>query len=264
MQNRTHCALCRESGSLRDSHYLPAALYRLARTREAQNPHPVLISANQYRQLAVQGRAYLLCNHCESRLDQGGESWMLHHCSRGRGRFRLRDLLGKQQPLAVDRDPLGLDRDILIYRVDETIARHLTYFATSVFWRGAVREWPIGRDSTELLELGPFEEPMRLYLLGLCQFPSRIAISVFVSNRPHPPLASAYPRTFKDEHGMRFHRFYIPGLMFTLYAGNSAATVEFMSVTTAPVHPVLFGPMSDELYMRDVVQFLGHNNPTRA
>jgi hypothetical protein len=30
------------------------------------------------------------------------------------------------------------------------------------------------------------------------------------------------------------------------------------------LRPVLFGPMSDELYMRDVLHFLRNNNPTRA
>jgi hypothetical protein len=256
MQSPKKCALCKEVKPLCDSYYLPAALYRLARTNGSRNPHPVLISRSQYRQIALQVRDRLLCADCESRFDHEGESWMLRHCCRGRGIFRLRSLL-EQRPA------LKTDGDSLTYSADEATARQLTYFSASVFWRGAVHKWSIGQDSSQLIQLGPFEEPLRLYLLGRCPFPSRVAIIAYLSSSSSPPLTSAYPKTFTNQLGLRLHRFYIPGVLFTLCLGHSADKIDFQSITTAPDHPVLVGPVRDELFMQDIVRFIRTNNPPR-
>lgn len=254
-QSRTRCALCREPKRLRESHYLPAGLYRLAQT-PSSNPHPVLISGTQWHPLAFQSRAFVLCSDCESRFDRGGESWMLRHCCRG-GRFRLRELLMQHPPQETDGDNSK-------HAANRTVEQRLTYFAASVFWRGAVYRWPIGRDFSQLLQFGPFEEPLRLYLLGRSTFPSSAALIVCVSNRANPPLASSYPMTYADAHGSRFHRFHIPGLTFTLYLGNVAEKLSSLSVTTAPEHSIWVGSMSDDSFMREVVAFVRRNNPRRG
>ena len=244
MQLQRKCALCHEVKPLCDSHFLPAGLYRLARTHESPNPHPVLITGGQWQKLSEQSRAFVLCRECETRFDHDGESWMLRHCCRGKGRFRLRERL-------LSRIPSFVDGETSMYSASEEDVRRLTYFAMSVFWRGAAFHWPIGRDFSQLLRLGPFEEQIRRYLLTDSPLPTRTALIVCVSSRSHPPLGSAYPMSYTDSKRDLFHRFHIPGLMFTLYLGQSAEAMRVCSVTDTPVHPIWVGSMSDDNFMSE-------------
>jgi hypothetical protein len=164
--------------------------------------------------------------------------------------------------LLIKNVPLSVDDDTRVYETGEAIAHRLTYFAVSMFWRGAAHHWRIGRDFSQLLRLGPFEESLRLYLLGQAAFPPRAAVLVNVSNQPNPPLGASYPMTYTQGTASRFHRFHIPGVMFTLYLGNSASEVQPLSVTEAG-HPICFGPSSDQLFLSNIVDFIRRNNPPR-
>ena len=244
MELERKCALCHELKFLCDSHFLPAGLYRLARTHESLNPHPVLITGRQRQKLSEQSRAFVLCRDCEARFDHEGESWMLRHCCRGQGRFLLRERLLKRKPFFVD-------GDVAMYSASNEDVQRLTYFAMSVFWRGAAYLWPIGRDSSQLLHLGPFEEQIRRYLLNDSPLPTRTALIVCVSSRSDPPLVTGYPMSYTDRKVAPFHRFYIPGLMFTLYLGKSVEAMHLCSVTDTPVHPIWVGSMSDDNFMSE-------------
>ncbi len=54
----------------------------------------------------------------------------------------------------------------------------LTYFAASIFWRGSIHPWK--SDGTRPVPLGPYEEPLRQYLLGEADFPEEMTLSVVV------------------------------------------------------------------------------------
>ena len=88
------CALCQQTRDLQNSHLVPKGLYRLARSREGHsNPNPVLLTAKGRIQTSYQAARPLLCAECEQRFNHKGEDWVLKHCYRGYGLFRLRELL---------------------------------------------------------------------------------------------------------------------------------------------------------------------------
>ncbi len=56
----------------------------------------------------------------------------------------------------------------------------LTYFAASMFWRASVHRWAIARSKFRGIELGPYEEQLRSYLMDESQFPQDCALMVSV------------------------------------------------------------------------------------
>jgi hypothetical protein len=56
----------------------------------------------------------------------------------------------------------------------------LTYFAASMFWRAAVREWTVRGGATQPIELGPYREQFRTYLAGETPFPKDCVLWVSV------------------------------------------------------------------------------------
>ncbi len=131
------CSLCLRTRELRESHFLPKALYRLILARENRSPHPVRLTSEGREQTAFQATHRLLCAECEIRFDQNGENWVMRHCYRGQGVFRLRAILAAT-------DTLEANADFQLYSASSAPAvnvEQLAYFCTSVFWRAAVRGW---------------------------------------------------------------------------------------------------------------------------
>lgn len=56
----------------------------------------------------------------------------------------------------------------------------LAYFGASVFWRVATTEWHLVNKAPKL-ELGPYEEQLRLYLLKTAEFPKGVVLGVSVN-----------------------------------------------------------------------------------
>lgn len=92
------CALCQQPRELRRSHFLPAALYRLVRAANKPKPEPILTTAAGQQHTSHQAWQHLLCCDCEGKFNRNGENWVLSHCYRGRGRFRLRDIVERCKP----------------------------------------------------------------------------------------------------------------------------------------------------------------------
>src|SRR4051812_38102325 len=55
------------------------------------------------------------------------------------------------------------------------------YFGLSIFWRAAVHNWTVGREKDQRLWLGPYQEKLRLYLLGETGIPDGIVQLVTLS-----------------------------------------------------------------------------------
>ncbi|PYR95640.1 MAG: hypothetical protein DMF84_00180, partial [Acidobacteria bacterium] len=135
---------------------MPAAFYKLARDESRSNPHPVLINEE----------VSLL--DCEERFNSGGETWVLKNCWHSEVDFPLRSNL-----IAISPSPLSTPGFTIFESVrSEAIdAARLAYFGVSVFWRASVHDWVLMRRRPKRLELGPYEEPLRLFLMGLAGFP---------------------------------------------------------------------------------------------
>jgi hypothetical protein len=161
------CELCLDVRPLCKSHFLPKAIFKTLRSRANSNPNPLLFGAGFRYQTSEQAQAYLLCEECESRFRRNGEDWVLANCLRPGGKFPLRDSLD-------DAAPVWADADIRIYscnNIPSISAHSLTYFALSIFWRAAVYPWTIGRRPVHI-ELGPYRELLRRFLVGAAPFPN--------------------------------------------------------------------------------------------
>jgi hypothetical protein len=98
-------------------------------------------------------------------------------------------------------------------------ADQLSYFAASVFWRAGVHNWPVA----DRIELGPYEEQLRLFLLDEADFPQDGVLIVTVSstNDQFSNESMAFP--FIKDHTAHFrqYRFWIPGLTFQIFFGRA-------------------------------------------
>src|SRR5262245_29062278 len=88
------CRLClSENVRLLDSHFMPAALYRTIRDTRFANPHPEIITTDVTLKSPRQVSQSLLCELCERRLEQGGETWVIPRCWQDPTSFPLREAL---------------------------------------------------------------------------------------------------------------------------------------------------------------------------
>ncbi len=96
----------------------------------------------------------------------------------------------------------------------------LTYFAMSVFWRGAIHEWKstLGKIPPPV-DVGEYEAPIGKFLLG-GSFPDDVVLVVSVY-RWKPALNAACPVIPDHLPECQRYWFYIPGLGFRLYLGKS-------------------------------------------
>jgi hypothetical protein len=93
----------------------------------------------------------------------------------------------------------------------------LTYFAVSIFWRAAVKDWAKG---LERIDLGTYESHIRKWLLGETGYPKNVFLSVCLAEEAEdichilPPFRLA---------ARPFHTFYmfLPGMEFMLFVGKS-------------------------------------------
>jgi hypothetical protein len=160
------CALCRRDGQeLQVSHFLSAGVYRVARDETQRNPDPLKFNDHGIFQDSKQITDYLLCWDCEQRLNYG-ENWFLAHCCR-KNQFRLAAALDSTIPA-------GIYPRLKIYRAAEIPklnVKALSYFAAGMFWRAAAHQWKMAGSECKGIELGPYEEELRKFLMDEAAFP---------------------------------------------------------------------------------------------
>jgi len=222
------CRLCLQDRPLCNSHLLPKAMYRTLRSvLQAQNRNPLAFGYDFAYTTSNQTSDYLLCEECEGRFSRSGERWVLRHCYRRRGVFPLRTTL--QQTV-----PAYADNDILIYAaaaIPELDTVAITYFGMSIFWRAAVHSWRL-RDRRIGINLGPYAEPMRTFLLGESEFPDQTALSVLVGIEDRMIEWAMNPISHNED-GFHSHTFTIPGMTFMLNVGGRLPA-EFIEASFAP------------------------------
>jgi hypothetical protein len=201
------------SENLCQSHYLPKGVYRLLRDQESPNPNPVLLTERLAVPTSKQLTAYLLCGKCEKRLSDNGENWVLQHCPR-RGSFKLAAALDTESPSEVSSDT----RIYLAGGVRQVDAAALTYFATSIFWRGSIHPW--NEDGSIPIKLGPFAENFRRYLMGEETFPKYAALWVAVREKSEVERLTFAPVGGRTGN-FHTHRFPMPGFGFMLFTGKN-------------------------------------------
>jgi hypothetical protein len=221
----TRCRLCLQEGTLLDSHLLPKSAYRYLRmVGDRGNPNPTFLSRSRLVQTSQQVSDYLLCSGCEGRFNERGERWCLRHCDRGRGRFRLREILTSNTP-RWDRNGFRLYEGAMITEIN---TEALVYFGMSVFWRAAVHTWKTP-DGTVRIDLGQYEEPVRLFLRDEGPFPDNMVMTVRISDLGN----LMWTPVQENRRGFHVFAFGILGLAFNLAVGSKIPE-EFYTIGTAP------------------------------
>jgi hypothetical protein len=210
------CKLCLADGVvLRQSHFLPQGIYKAVRvTSGSRNPNPVVISPTEVKQTSHQTKAHLLCSKCELLFGGKGEDWVMRHGLKNNGSFMLLRNLRRYQRMI---DASGNAAIFKAAEIPEINVAALTYFATSMFWRGSIHPWKT--DGTRPVPLGPYEEPLREFLLGEADFPEDMTLSVVV-RLPSPVSYFTYEPIGEWRDSSHFvAKFPMPGFAFGISAG---------------------------------------------
>ena len=251
------CALCKNTRGLRNSHLLPAAIYRRMRSGDDANPNPVMMTKEGSRQTSRQLRARLLCSACEQLFNENGERWVLAHYSR-ENEFPLHDILRKATPI-------WPNRKILVFaakQIPSIEVGQLVYFASSVFWRASVHSWKF-LNVPGNIDLGNrYDEEFRQYLLGTADFPNNAAMWVSVCASREPLTFASCPHEKKAE---RHHQFNlaIPGIVFDLFVGGMIpAERRRMCTLRTQKNFIYFSDTVDERIISDMVRILAWPSAT--
>jgi hypothetical protein len=216
------CKLCLQIvDKLEDSHFLSAGIYRRLRDEHSVNPNPVLVTPTGVLPTSKQAKAHLLCRECEQLLSKQGESWVLANCLQADGRFPLATALAARTPdVSSPETPTRLYYAAGFPKVNISA---LTYFAASIFWRGAIHPWC--SDGTVPVPLGSlFQEELRKYLIGLQPFPHEcFSLLAIVREGKAIDRLTYFPAG--NRIGMcHSYRFPMPGFCFMLFVGKHIPT----------------------------------------
>lgn len=239
------CRLCEKAANLCDSHLIPASIFRVLRSTTITPCDPVKISRELTTRTSRQISDYLLCVECEASLRDGGENWVVRNCYRGGNIFPLREYVLKSQ--VVDDGEMA---KIYSTKPNPDIDKDaLTFFGASVFWRASVHDWGLPGLP---LELGPYREPLRQYLLGQKPFPAYAAMWVWVSEYDEPSRAITSPHSAKFEN-CHIHTFDIPGVRFDLLLGRALSqTSRLLCIQNGPDQPILLSHAPDDMLATDL------------
>ena len=176
---------------------------------------------------------YLLCLDCEDILNKGGETWVCPKLATVKDGFPLYDLLMKG-PAAFQDQMGGTYSAALNPHID---VERLTHFAMGIFWKGAVHTWRMGREKMRI-DLGPYAEPIRLWLRGKSAFPKNVNLTLAMA-RPENTLVVLTGPTKQSP--KRWHSFslQVPGLLFTLHVGKLMdSEIKECCFHQDPAHPI--------------------------
>ncbi len=254
------CKLCLLDGvDLQDSHYLSVGIYRRLRDESQKNPNPWLLTKTATVQKTRPLKAPLLCHGCELRLSRGGENWVLSRCLQKDGSFPLATTLASRNPnLSSPENPT---RIYCAAGIPEINVFALVYFAASIFWRGSIYPW--NDDGSVPVELGPFREHFRRYLMGLESFPNDACVWLVVREGEINRLTYAPVGARLDT--IHTYKFPMPGLAFTLIVGkNIPAGHREKCLVRGPGNPIFVTTILEESLKEDALRMLQRSSAFAA
>jgi hypothetical protein len=233
------CALCGFVRALKESHIVPAWMYRRAIQTNPSGPPSSLVRIERESKTAIlsnkQDQEHLLCGECEHRFGMW-ETYVSTIATKADGTFpALAQTTGIWQPTASPiwraGDASALDCDLL--------AR----FSISVIWRSAVSS------GANRVKLGPYEPAVRAYLLdtGPVSFPAKMTLVVqLFDTRPAVRVDRTimFPHTRKV-YGFHAHEWAGCGFRFYLLVGGQAP--RFPGISFVATNIVLISDAGDLL-----------------
>src|SRR5262245_55459910 len=173
------CKLCRKDGiELKRSHYIPAGAYKAI--RNSMDQAPIVIKSVVTIKKDEQVTDFVLCAECEQRFSKNGEAWIMKYCHQPDAGFRLKEILDGMTSIGKG-DRMSFYSAVEAPEID---VEKITYFVSSIMWRGSAHSWKSGKDKLNTPNLGPYEEELRRYLLGETGFPEHAVIWISVVTDP--------------------------------------------------------------------------------
>ncbi len=206
-----NCKMCLKDKQLVQSHLMARGLYDYCRAADSE---PIKMGAGIIMQTSRQTKDYLLCGECEDLLNKGGENWILPKLATIEKSFPLYEMLSIATP-AFDE---GEFRAYNAAQIPEIAVDKIAHFAVGMFWKASVHSW-LGGEANPRIELGPYSEALRKFLVGLTSFPENVALLVEIV----PPSAASIGILDPCERVRdQWHTFfcYVPGVLFALSVGK--------------------------------------------
>jgi hypothetical protein len=240
------CKLCFEVKDLRDSHFMPRGLYDYFR---APGMDPIIITSELVMATSRQTTDYLLCQQCEEVLNNRGENWLLPKLARLDGPFPLYEILKKRSP---DIEVPGIGVGYAASSNPEINTNSILHFAAGIFWKASVHPWKKGGIEPRI-DLGPYAERLRQFVLGRSEFPNGFALLVGVTP-PDKAMQSLIEPFEGDRSEARKFLFDVPGMHFALEVGKTIPTSSRqMCFATNVLHPILvrdFATLRKKAYLQ--------------
>ena len=231
------CKYCLEQKPLVESHLVPRAVYDLCGVKGEF----VMLTARVVSYTARQRKHSLLCRDCDAAMSVDGEDWTIPLLARMDGTFPLYDLLQKIPPDYADAQVAGYS----VSRNPEIDVFKLTHFGVGVFWRASVHSWR-GKESGNLIEIGPYSEELRKFLRREGPFPKFVGLTVAMLPPPvrHIAFCEPYRGAARELHHFMF---YVPGIAFALAVGKKIGDAKDNCFYSNPAHPIVVSEISDDL-----------------
>jgi hypothetical protein len=224
------CRLCLEVKDLRESHYMPSALYPRRGHFEFTTPNSAGTSHEHLTQR-------LLCKDCEQRFGRFGESHVLGVIApKSMKRFPLHERMrlgyARESYPSIERfdgRDFNLDMD------------KFAYFTLSVVWRGIVTAWKTwdGKQTTPLPVLGS-DDPIRRYLLGETAMPLDTVVIVIVCSDRESRRSWFPPSSFVEALCLNYG-FLARGIYFRAMTGRHITRFFRDQCCTSPRKCIFYG-----------------------
>jgi hypothetical protein len=214
------CPMCTLPKPVVESHLIPSSLYD--HTYEG-DVGPVRVGDGFVIPGGREVKAPLLCLDCEDILNSGGEGWVGPKLAWVSG-FPLFDMVRKCSGYVNEDGVQGLYYACSNSEID---IEKLTHFALGIFWRAAVHSWKKNKDEP-MIDLGSYEEPIRLWLRSEASFPKNIALHVSLSRPELAQIVHGFPvEVLEHTRGpFRVYWLHLLGALFTLSVGDGLTDLE--------------------------------------
>jgi hypothetical protein len=208
---------------LQRSHLVGRAIYKLI--RDDGDDDPIVMTPDVVLKTSRQVRDYVLCTGCEDLFSKNGEQYATGLVWRRHEGFPLLDKLRLALPTEREANysvfsgvQVGIDTD------------KLAYYALSLVWRSAIRQWQtIGNQTTSVVLPAEEEESIRKYLLGETLFPGNIGVAVTVCKDLASQVLVLPPSRSGDFQNFLIYPSLVRGIEFTVLIAT-APGVHFAEV----------------------------------
>lgn len=207
------CQLCREERKLIDAHILPRAFWRLSKPSErpakiiSDSEHPKVTRKGVYDQT-------ILCRDCDNLIGT-----LDGHAVKA---------LLKSEPISAAR----LGRSVLGKCYPRADATELTKFVASVAWRASISK----QRFFHRVKLGPYEEPIRQWILTGGERPRGIEATLAEFDRYEVPILD--PHQTKTE-GVRYWVIYGDRFVFYLKTDQRPTPISLRPLALTDGQPVI-------------------------